>query len=53
MEKMFKEVGKPVAENTFLPPPHMNPEEQKQVQSIAKKYGQKLYPQNYFRLKNT
>ena len=47
MEKMFKEVGKPVAANTFLPPPHMTPEEQKQVQSIAEKYGQKLYPPEY------
>jgi quercetin dioxygenase-like cupin family protein len=26
MEKMFQEVGKPVAPNTFLPPPQMTPE---------------------------
>jgi quercetin dioxygenase-like cupin family protein len=47
MEKMFLEIGKPVAANTFLPPPNMTPEEQKQVQSIAEKYGQKLYPPDY------
>ena len=48
MEKMFTEIGKPVAADAFLPPPqNMTPEEQKQVQSIAEKYGQKLYPQDY------
>ena len=48
MEKMFTEIGKPVAADAFLPPPQkMTPEEQKQVQSIAEKYGQKLYPQDY------
>ena len=47
MEKMFKEIGKPVVANTFLPPPHLTPEEQKQLQSIAEKYGQKLYPPDY------
>ena len=47
MEKMFEEVGKPVAPNAFLPPPQMTPEEQKRVQSIAEKYGQKLYPPDY------
>jgi quercetin dioxygenase-like cupin family protein len=47
MEKMFKEIGKPVAANTFLPPPHMTPEDQKLVQSIAEKYGQKIFPPDY------
>jgi quercetin dioxygenase-like cupin family protein len=47
MEKMFEEIGKPVAADTFLPPPQMTPEEQKRVQSIAEKYGQKLYPSDY------
>jgi hypothetical protein len=46
-EKMFKEIGKLVAANTFLPPPQMTSEEQKRVQSIAEKYGQKLYPLDY------
>jgi hypothetical protein len=47
MEKMFEDVGKPVAACTFLPPPQMTPKELKQVQSIAEKYGQKLYPPDY------
>lgn len=47
MEKMFKEIGKPVAANTFSPPPQMTPEEQKHFQSVAEKYGQKLYPPDY------
>lgn len=47
MEKMFKEIGKPVTDDTFLPPPQMTPEEQKQVKSIAEKYGQKLYSPDY------
>jgi quercetin dioxygenase-like cupin family protein len=47
MEKMFEEIGKPVAADTLLPPPQMTPEEQKQFQSIAEKYGQKLYPPDY------
>jgi quercetin dioxygenase-like cupin family protein len=47
MEKMFEEIGKPIAANTFLPPPQMTPKEQKQFQSIAEKYGQKLYPPDY------
>jgi len=47
MEKMFVEIGKPVPADTFLPQPQMTPEEQKQFQSIAEKYGQKVYPQDY------
>jgi hypothetical protein len=47
MEKLFKEIGKPVAANPFLPPSHMTPEEQKHLQGIAEKYGQKLYPPDY------
>lgn len=47
MEKMFEEIGKPVAAGTFLPLPQMTPEEKKQFQSIAEKYGQKLYPPDY------
>lgn len=47
MEKMFQEIGKPVPAGTFIAPPQMTPEEQKQVQSIAEKCGQKLYPPDY------
>lgn len=47
MEEMFNEIGKPVAANTFLSLPRMTLEEQIQLQSIAEKYGQKLYPPDY------
>ena len=48
MEKMFEEIGKPVAADTFLPPPpQMTPEELKRLQNIAEKYGQRLYPPDY------
>jgi quercetin dioxygenase-like cupin family protein len=48
MEKMFEEIGKPVAAGTFLPIPQMTPEELKRLHSVAEKYGQKLYPPDYF-----
>ncbi|MPZ08324.1 MAG: cupin domain-containing protein [Nitrososphaeraceae archaeon] len=48
MEKMFEEIGKSVEADTLLPIPQMTPEELKQLQSIAEKYGQKLYPPDYF-----
>jgi len=48
MEKMFQKIGKPVAADTLLPIPQMTPEELKQLQSIAERYGQKLYPPDYF-----
>jgi len=48
MDQMFTEIGKPVAPGTFLPPTPPTEEEQKQLQTIAEKYGQKLYPPNYF-----
>ena len=48
MEKMFLEIGKPVTADTLLPIPQMTPEELKRLQSIAEKYGQKLYPPDYF-----
>ncbi len=48
MEKMFLEIGKPVAVDTLLPIPQMTPEELKRLQSIAEKYGQKSYPPDYF-----
>jgi hypothetical protein len=44
---MFEEIGKPVAADTLLPPPQMTQEEQKRLQSIAEKHGQKVYPPDY------
>jgi quercetin dioxygenase-like cupin family protein len=48
MEKMFQVIGKPVEADTLLPIPQMTPEELKRLQIIAEKYGQKLYPPDYF-----
>ncbi|MGA9153611.1 MAG: hypothetical protein WBZ36_23775 [Candidatus Nitrosopolaris sp.] len=39
MEKMFKQIGKPVVGYTFSPPPQMTAGELKQFQRIAEKYG--------------
>ena len=50
MEIILVEIGKPVAADTLLPIPQMTPEELKRLQSIAEKYGQKLYPPHYFDL---
>lgn len=47
MEGIFQEIGRPVAPGAFLPPPEMTPEEQKRLQAIAEKYGQKLFPPDY------
>jgi quercetin dioxygenase-like cupin family protein len=44
MEKMFEELGKPVAADAILPPTQMTSEELKR---IAERYGQKLYPPDY------
>lgn len=48
MEKMFLEVGKPVTADTLLPIPQLTSETLKRLQSIAEKYGLKLYPLDYF-----
>jgi hypothetical protein len=39
MEKMFEEIGKTVAADTFLPPPQMTPEELKRLQTLQKSMG--------------
>ena len=49
LEKFFQEIGKPVEAGTFLPPPPPpSPEEQQQLQAIAAKYGQQVFPPDYF-----
>jgi hypothetical protein len=39
MEKMFKQIAKPVAAYTFSPPRQMIPGELKLFQRVAEKYG--------------
>ncbi|MBC8154118.1 MAG: cupin domain-containing protein [Bacteroidetes bacterium] len=49
LDEFFMEIGKPVAPDALLPhPPPMGPDEQKRMQAIAERYGQKLYPPDYF-----
>lgn len=48
LEEMFLELGVPVAEGEFLPPPVMDDAMMKKVQALLKKYGQQMYPPDYF-----
>lgn len=47
LEEMFIEMGKVVPFGEFLPPPTMDPEMQKKMESIAEKHGTKVYPPDY------
>ncbi len=47
LEKMFQEIGKPVAAGAFLPVPPMGPDDQKKLAAIAEKYGQQVFPPDY------
>lgn len=49
LEDFFIEIGKPVAIGEFLPlPPMDDPDAVKKMEKIAAKYGQKVYPPDYF-----
>jgi quercetin dioxygenase-like cupin family protein len=48
LDAFFLEVGKPVAPGAPLPPHQMGPDEQQRAKAIAERYGQKLYPPDYF-----
>lgn len=47
LDSFFKEIGVPVAPDTFLSPPPMDPEKEKELREIAEKYGQELFPPDY------
>lgn len=47
LEEMFMEIGEPVEQGAFLPPPEMTPERIQKLQALAEKYGQKVYPPDY------
>ncbi len=47
LDSFFKEIGKPVAAGTFLPPPQLSQEDMEKLKAIAEKYGQELYPPDY------
>ncbi|MFC4143557.1 hypothetical protein ACFSNA_02400 [Pedobacter mendelii] len=44
LEESFEEVGNPLAAEEFLPPPPMTTETIKDLQAIAQKHEQVLYP---------
>lgn len=47
LEEFFEEIGDPAAAGEFLPPPPMDPDSIKNLQAIAQKHGQVLYPSNF------
>ncbi|QDW25263.1 cupin domain-containing protein [Pedobacter sp. KBS0701] len=47
LEEFFEEIGEPAAAGELLPPPAMNAESIKNLQAIALKYGQVVYPPNF------
>jgi quercetin dioxygenase-like cupin family protein len=47
LEEFFVEIGQPVLPGAFLPVPQMDEEKIKKLQSIAEKYGQKIFPPDY------
>jgi hypothetical protein len=47
LDDFFLEVGKPVAPDTFLPPPAMDQAEVKRLGTIAAKYGMQVFPPNF------
>jgi len=47
LEEFFQEIGKPVPEGTFLPPPVLRPEDIERLQALAVKYGQKVFPPDF------
>ena len=47
LDAFFAEVGKPVEQGVFLPPPQ-SPEDRARLKAIAEKYGQVIYPPDYF-----
>ena len=50
MDEMFREIGKPVAPGTFLPPPPPpTPEVMAQMKVIGEKYGQEFFSPDYFK----
>lgn len=47
LEAFFEEIGQPVKFNESLPPAHMDEAKVQELQAIAEKYGQKVFPPNY------
>ncbi|WP_210515500.1 cupin domain-containing protein [Hymenobacter terricola] len=48
LEKFFAEIGQPVAADAFLPKPELGPDALKELQALAGKYNQEVFPPDYF-----
>ncbi|TDX01548.1 cupin domain-containing protein [Dinghuibacter silviterrae] len=48
LDAFFEEIGKATTPGVFLPPPALSAEEIARLSGVAEKYGQKVYPPNYF-----
>ncbi|WP_461451686.1 cupin domain-containing protein [Mucilaginibacter sp.] len=48
LEAFFEEIGKPIEFGKFETQPDLTEDDAKKLQQIAEKYGQQLYPPNYF-----
>ncbi|KQT27633.1 cupin [Chryseobacterium sp. Leaf405] len=47
LDDFFEEIGTPLQEGEFLPPPPLDENAVKKLMAIAKKYGQVVYPPDY------
>ena len=47
LDEFFTKIGEPVESGAFLASSPMTPEKQKQLEEIAERYGQELFPPNY------
>ncbi|MEP6926453.1 MAG: cupin domain-containing protein [Ginsengibacter sp.] len=47
LDAFFKEIGKPIDKDIFLPPPVLSIEDMERLKLLAEKYGQELYPPDY------
>lgn len=51
LEEFFEEIGDPVAAGEFLPPSPLSPESIENLQAIALKHGQVVYPPDFLNQK--
>ncbi|NML63616.1 cupin domain-containing protein [Hymenobacter sp. RP-2-7] len=47
LDQFFREVGQPVQPGQFLPAQHTSPEQLRQLQAAAARYGQEVFPPDY------
>jgi quercetin dioxygenase-like cupin family protein len=47
LDDFFEEIGTPIKEEEFLPPPPLDENAVKKLMAVAKEYGQVVYPPDY------